>query len=93
MPESRVFRSAMCVTNARGARRSLKKRGSAVTIEQEWNRVRLILEDHQHAGNQISGGCTCGFRGAQRADHLDHITDVLCGAQEEEQDESAVELP
>jgi hypothetical protein len=64
-----------------------------MAIEQEWNWVRLILQDHQHTGNQISGGCICGFRGYDRSAHLDHLADMLCGADQEEEHEQDLELP
>lgn len=47
----------------------------------EWNRIRLIVEDHQHAGRQIGGGCACGFTGMWKSEYLDHLANVLCGRQ------------
>jgi hypothetical protein len=56
-----------------------------MSVAEEWNVTRLLLEDHQHAGNQISGGCTCGFRGDRVPDYLDHLTDVLMGCEDEKE--------
>ena len=55
-----------------------------MSLTDDWNATRLVLEDHQHAGNQISGGCACGFKGDRVHNWLDHLTDMLMGCQDDE---------
>ena len=55
-----------------------------MSLTDEWNATRLTLEDHQHVGNQIGGGCSCGFKGDRRNSWLDHLADMLMGYQDEE---------
>jgi len=50
-------------------------------VRAEWDVTRLLLENHQHAGRQLSGNCTCGFAGEYLPAYLDHLTDVLMGVQ------------
>ncbi|HVQ84663.1 MAG TPA: hypothetical protein VMS84_07915 [Mycobacterium sp.] len=53
----------------------------AQMVRAEWDVTRLLLENHQHAGRQLSGNCTCGFAGEYLPAYLDHLTDVLMGVQ------------
>jgi hypothetical protein len=58
-----------------------------MSLTDEWNATRLVLEDHQRVGNQIHGGCSCGFEGKRVADYLDHLTDQIMGVENGEDGE------